>query len=289
MKRIDVDKEIIDEIDSEEKEEKVKRIIILVLKITIPIIVFILISFVSLRYIGNYGIVVRERAIYSNKINDDLNGLKIVEFNSLLYSEELEKKQIERLIEKINYTNPDIIIFTGNLIKQKGLTNEEKEYLIKELSSLNASIGKYAIKGDLDNKYYEEVINNSGFKTIELDTYETINIKKSYINMYNMNTSNPNNLIDDEIFNIILTYKPDNIDNILSVYSPELIFSGYTLNGQVRLPIIGGIFRNSKYMDSYYKKNNTEILISGGIGNRTANIRLFNNPSINFIRIRKRT
>jgi len=39
---------------------------------------------------------------------------------------------------------------------------------------------------------------------------------------------------------------------ILKTYSPEIIFSGYTLNGQVRLPIIGGLFRSSKYMDSYY-------------------------------------
>ena len=289
MRRIDVDKEIIDEIDVEQKEENTKKIIILILKIIIPIIIVALISFVSLRYIGNYGIVVRERAIYSNKVNDDLHGLKIVEFNSLLYSEDLERKQIDRLIEKINYTNPDIIIFTGNLIKQKGLTSEEKEYLINKLSSLDASIGKYSIKGDLDNKYYEEVMNASGFTTIDLDTYETINIKQSLINIYNMNTSSIQNYIDDEIFNIILTYKPDNIDNILKTYSPEIIFSGYTLNGQVRLPIIGGLFRNSKYMDSYYQKGNTEILISGGIGNRSLNIRLFNNPSINFVRIRKRT
>ena len=154
---------------------------------------------------------------------------------------------------------------------------------------LESSIGKYAIKGDLDNKYFEEVITSSGFTIIDVDNKETINIKKSYINIYNMNTSTNNEMIDDEIFNIILTYKPDNIDSILTNYNPELILSGYTLNGQIRLPLIGGLLRNSKYMDEYYKKGNTEILISGGIGNRSVNARLFNHPSINFIRIRKRT
>ena len=289
MKRIDVDKEIIEEIDTEQHEKKKKKIVILILKILIPLVIVILLSYITLRYVGNYGIIVRERAIYSNKINDDLNGLKIVEFNSLLYSEDLDRKEIDKLIDKINYTNPDIIIFTGNLIKQKGLTSEEKEYLISKFNMLESSIGKYAIKGDLDNKYFEEVITSSGFTIIDVDNKETINIKKSYINIYNMNTSTNNEMIDDEIFNIILTYKPDNIDSILTNYSPEIIFSGYTLNGQIRLPLIGGLLRNSKYMDEYYKKGNTEILISGGIGNRSINARLFNHPSINFIRIRKRT
>jgi predicted MPP superfamily phosphohydrolase len=40
-------------------------------------------------------------------------------------------------------------------------------------------------------------------------------------------------------------------------------------------------------MNPYYKKGNTDIYISGGIGNRDLNIRLLNNPSINFFRIRK--
>ena len=59
MKRIDVDKDIIEEIDSEERKEKRKALIKKILWIVIPTLLFILIMFVSLRYIGNYGIVVR--------------------------------------------------------------------------------------------------------------------------------------------------------------------------------------------------------------------------------------
>ena len=70
MKRIDVDKEIIEEIDEEEKKVSRKKTIILILKIVIPIIIIGILSFVTLRYIGNYGIVVKETAIYNSKIKD---------------------------------------------------------------------------------------------------------------------------------------------------------------------------------------------------------------------------
>ena len=118
---------------------------------------------------------------------------------------------------------------------------------------------------------------NSGFTIIDDNTLERIYIKNSYINLYNINRNVKKEMIDDEIFNIILTHHPDNIDTILNMYSPELLLSGHTLNGQVRLPLIGGLFRNSKYMDDYYEIGKTKVLICGGTGNKKLNIRLFNN------------
>jgi predicted MPP superfamily phosphohydrolase len=247
--------------------------------------------FVSLRYIGNYGIVVKEKAIKSVKINDDLNGLRIVHFSDIYYNEYTEKKQIDRMVSKINYAKPDIVIYTGDLIsKEYILSHEDEEYLISKLSNIDASIIKIAIKGEKDEGTFEGVMNNSGFEVLEENKLEKIYIKGSYINIINYEKNiEEKNTYDDEVLNIVLTHNPDNIDKILNNYNPDLIFAGHTLNGQVRLPLIGGLFRNSKYMDPYYEINNTKIFISGGIGNKTLNIRLFNNPSINFIRLRKET
>ena len=43
---------------------------------------------------------------------------------------------------------------------------------------------------------------------------------------------------------------------------------------------------NSKeYYDPYYKINDTDMYISGGIGNSKVNLRLFNTPSFNLYRL----
>ena len=288
MKRVDVDKDIIDEIDSEERKEKTKALIKKILWIVIPILLFALITFVSLRYIGNYGIVVKERAIYSNKINDDLHGLKIVHFSDIYYSEYTEMKQIDKLVNRINYTNPDIVIFTGDLIsKNYILSHDEEENLVNKLSSINASIGKIAIKGEIDEGSFDSIMDESGFEIYDENEINRIFVKNSYFNIANFDGNMSQDFGDDEILNIVLTHNPDSIDTILDKSSPDIILAGHTLNGQVRLPLIGGLFRNSKYMDDYYEMGKTKVLICGGTGNKKLNIRLFNNPSINFIRLRK--
>lgn len=288
MKRVDVDKDIIDEIDSEERKEKTKALIKKILWIVIPILLFALIAFVSLRYIGNYGIVVKERAIYSNKINDDLHGLKIVHFSDIYYSEYTEMKQIDKLVNRINYTNPDIVIFTGDLIsKNYILSHDEEENLVNKLSSINASIGKIAIKGEIDEGSFDSIMDESGFEIYDENEINRIFVKNSYFNIANFDENMSQDFGDDEILNIVLTHNPDSIDTILDKSSPDIILAGHTLNGQVRLPLIGGLFRNSKYMDDYYEIGKTKVLICGGTGNKKLNIRLFNNPSINFIRLRK--
>ena len=216
MKRVDVDKDIIDEIDSEERKEKTKALIKKILWIVIPILLFALITFVSLRYIGNYGIVVKERAIYSNKINDDLHGLKIVHFSDIYYSEYTEMKQIDKLVNRINYTNPDIVIFTGDLIsKNYILSHDEEENLVNKLSSINASIGKIAIKGEIDEGSFDSIMDESGFEIYDENEINRIFVKNSYFNIANFDENMSQDFGDDEILNIVLTHNPDSIDTIL--------------------------------------------------------------------------
>ena len=39
------------------------------------------------------------------------------------------------------------------------------------------------------------------------------------------------------------------------------------------------------YNEEYYKVDNTDLYISGGLGSKGVNLRYFNKPSINFYRI----
>jgi len=234
MKRVEIDQDIIDEIDDEENKEKRKKIIKRVLFITIPIILLIILTFVSLKFIGPYGIVVKEKAVYSNKINDDLNGIKIIHFGDILFNSETDTNQIDKLISKINYTNPDIVIFTGDLIsKDYTLSHDEKEYLINKISSINSSISKIAIKGELDNKMFEEIFTNGGFEIYEENTVNNIYIKNSYILISNFNSNIKKIYLDDELFNIVLTHNPTDIKTVLNYYNPDIILSGHNLNGQI--------------------------------------------------------
>ena len=95
--------------------------------------------------------------------------------------------------------------------------------------------------------------------------------------------------IDNNLFTIAITHKPDNTDKIIEYFSPDIILAGHSHNGQVSLPFVGPLMKrigSTKYIESYYKINKTELFISGGIGNTKYNMRLFNHPSINFFRLK---
>ena len=110
--------------------------------------------------------------------------------------------------------------------------------------------------------------------------------------------TNPNytiltNLVDEidttNFYKIVLTHEPDTIDNFIN-YNPDLVFSGHTLGGLIKLPFIKPLFlpeNNKKYYEDHYKINNTELYISNGLGTSAITARFNNHPSINFYRLYK--
>jgi predicted MPP superfamily phosphohydrolase len=77
--------------------------------------------------------------------------------------------------------------------------------------------------------------------------------------------------------------------DILNKRDVDLILSGNSLGGQINIPNVGGLFKidgSRKYIDNYYRINNTDLYVSSGIGTRKYPYRLFNHPSINFYRIK---
>ena len=87
-----------------------------------------------------------------------------------------------------------------------------------------------------------------------------------------------------------MVHEPDFADNIINEYSVDLILSGHSHNGQIRIPLVGALYtpeNAKKYYDEYYSINNTDLYISSGIGVSKYNYRLFNHPSFNLYRIYK--
>ena len=286
-KDLELEEEELDiEEELEEEEEKVKRIPIIIrtlILITIILLVLFLIGYLLTRYVGNYGIIVKECPVYSNKINEDWNGTKIVQFSDINYNE--YRKNISEVIQKINLTNADYVIYTGDLInKNYKVTEEDKNFLRTEISKIKAT-NKYAIRGENDNEIFDEIFLNSDFQILEVNEVYRLHSKRSYMNLLVLNDNIDNIPLDDEIYNIVLTHNPNNIDKILKVYHPDLILAGHNLNGSINLPLIKSI-NGGKYNKAYYEINNTKIYVSGGIGNRDHEHRLFNHPSINFYRLR---
>ena len=267
---------------------------------------FIIATIMYARFIGTMSLTTKEYTITDELLPSGFDGLKIVHFSDLHYNRAITLDKVKSIVKEINEINPDIVVFTGDLIdKDAILKNIDYEYLSNTLKEINSKYGKYYILGnhdyDSDTDNIINTMNTSGF--IHLDNkYDIIyNNKSEYIYISGIDSVSKNkenietalDFLKDKTtptYNIFLTHEPDISDKIVKNYSINLILPGHSHGGQVRLPFIGAIYTPEyakKYHDDYYKIDNTDLYISSGIGVSSFNYRLWNRPSINFYRINK--
>ena len=286
-----------DNIELEEEQKTPNRVLLFLKNIFITLVIIIILIFVYAHFIEPSFIKVNEYKVESNIIPDSFNGLKIIQFSDIHYGTTFSKKDLEKLIERINELNPDIIFFTGDLMdKNVNIDNKERIEIKKILSGLNANLNKYAVIGDNDNeKIFDEIFEGADFTILNNETkllyykdqtpIEIVGFNKDKTIDYSIINENE---IYENIYKIVLIHKPDNIDNILT-YNPNLILSGHTLGGLINIPGIKPLFldKETKYYKRYYKIKNTEIYISNGLGTNSVTLRINNIPSINFYRLYK--
>lgn len=259
------------------------------------------------RYIGTTGLKIKEYRIFNTAIPDSFHGTKLIHLSDIHYGRTINKEELENLVKKVNNLNPDIIVFTGDLIdKDTTLTNDMRTDIIKALQKLDPIINKYAITGnhDFQFKEYNSILLESGFINLD-DNYDVVYNKsyqpimiaglKTYLSskksmddrMLNINKYINDNKDNGPKFRILLMHEPDLIDEV-QVDNFNLVLAGHSHNGQVRLPFIGATIlppKAKKYYKEHYLINNTDLYISSGIGTSTINFRFLNKPSINLYRL----
>ena len=255
------------------------------------------------KYVGVKGLIVKEYRVESNILTENYSGLKIVHFSDLLFKSTVDRDDIKNLVSKINTLRPDIIVFTGDLVnKNAKLSNDDKEFLINSLTSMHASIGKYAIYGDYDYSLdnYESIMTKSNFKVLS-NSYDEI-LYKTNDPLYIVGL--PSSIKDTvKVSDAFSFYKDEDRRYIIclvhdgntikylddSNYEVDLVLGGHSLNGSVVIPYYGPLFvdKNSyKYYQEEYTKGITKIYISSGLGTNKYNYRFNNKPSFNLYRLK---
>lgn len=89
--------------------------------------------------------------------------------------------------------------------------------------------------------------------------------------------------VDKNVFNILLAHHPEQLETY-SKYNFDLVYSGHAHGGQGRLFGLGliapdqGLF--PKYTSGLYEMDDTTLVVSRGIGNSIAPVRIFDRPHL---------
>lgn len=272
------------------KEKKNKK------NILIYFILFISLIFIYSYYIEPYNLTIKEYKIENNNIPNNFDGLKIIHLTDIHYGSSVDIDYIKKIVKLINKQKPDLVFLTGDFLDKRFNPNKKEiKKLKKEINKIESTLGNFAVNGNHDIKYLND------FESILKENFTILNNEEKLI-YYKKNTpisitgfkdsteSDPNyDLLKNEVnyFRFVLIHEPDEFDKIKD-YNFNIMLSGHSHHGQVRVPLIGKIYTpvgSKKYYDEYYNINNKELFISNGIGTSTLDIRFMSEPSINLYRI----
>jgi predicted MPP superfamily phosphohydrolase len=203
------------------------------------------------------------------------------------------------LINMVRDANPDIVIMSGDIIDEKVPVTGTQLLLsgISGIAPIYYVMGNHEYMGNNVQDIREMLVSygiiilSDSYEIIEVNNYKIVlagiedPFKKLYETFsYNQEESMENafrELDGIRMYKILIAHRPEYIE-IYKRYSFDLILSGHTHGGQVRLPY--GLYAYNqgvfpKYDGGMYKHGALTHIISRGLAYRNPNLpRIFNPP-----------
>lgn len=261
----------------------------------------VLISLIFFFYFQNNSIVTTKITIDSAKVPSSFDDFTIVQLSDL-HGKNFGTNQ-RTLVQKIKKANPNLIVFTGDLIDSRRYHEENSLTLMAELVHIAPIYyvtgnhewrsGKFSSLEKKLNHLGVRVMRNSADEiTIGTDKIQIIGIddpaqvNASYAERATTEEAIVNSMkgLEEGNFKILLSHRPEMFP-LYSEYEFDLVFSGHAHGGQVRIPFVGGLIAPNqglfpKYTFGKYSLDNTTMIVNRGLGNSIIPLRIFNRPEL---------
>lgn len=268
-------------------------------------------------YRENRKLAIEEYTVVSPKIPEAFDGSRIV-FLSDLHGRRFGYKNQE-LLKKIRECRPDFILAGGDMTVSDENGNEETaislmEELAREYNVYSAN-GNHEMrlmrKEEIYGLRYKEYIHELKECGVRHMSNETIiveaergcisltayDLEQEYYHRFRVPQMKKEDIdravgeCSGEGFQILLAHNP-NYFSAYEAWGSDLTLAGHFHGGMVRIPGIGGVISPQfqlfpKYDAGKFEKNNRTMIVSRGLGNHSIKLRLWNQPEISCIILKK--
>ena len=250
---------------------------------------------------GNTDLEINKFNIKSENIPAEFDNFRIVQVSDLHNSE--FGKNNEKLIEMLKKADADIIAITGDIIDSRRTNVDIALSFANEAVKIAPT---YYVNGNHESRVPEEyeklkqgltdagvtILENSSVDiTIGDETITLIGINDPTFRMELVDDTIEQNIAhqlvnvipDNDNYKVLLAHRPEYFD----VYAGkvDLVLSGHAHGGQFIIPFVGGFVAPGQglfpeYYSGSYIKENTEMIVSRGIGNSIIPFRVNNKPEL---------
>ena len=250
---------------------------------------------------GNTDLEIYKYNVKSEDIPSEFDNFRIVQISDLHNTEFGENN--EKLLLMLKQADADIVAITGDMIDSRNtdvdvaISFAQKAVNIAPVYYVNGNhesrvLGEYEkLKQGLTDAGVNILENSSADIAIGDEAITLIGINDPTVRMDIVDDTMEQNIAhqlvnvipDNDNYKVLLAHRPEYFD----VYAEnvDLVLSGHAHGGQFRIPFIGGLVAPGQgFFPEYYEgshiKENTEMIVSRGIGNSIIPFRINNKPEI---------
>lgn len=252
---------------------------------------------------ANGALVLTGYTVSSGELPEEFDGFKIAQVSDL-HNASFGAGN-EKLLELLRSAEPDIIAVTGDLIDSRH-TDVDTAVSFVEAASEIAPV--YYVTGNHESRLdFDEiepqltaagavVLRNAseyierGTARIQIAGIDDPSFLGSSGSADARAEAELEGVVDADAYTVLLAHRPELIDTYAAA-GAELILSGHAHGGQVRLPLIGGLYAPGqgflpKYDAGVFESGGSTMVVSRGLGASLFPLRVNNRPELVLITLR---
>ncbi len=224
------------------------------------------------------------------------DGMRIVQLSDLHNVTFRDDNQ--KLISVIAQAEPDLIFITGDALDSRNTDTEAALNIIGKAVSLAPA---YYVTGNHEARLTEYADFELGLKKLGVEVLRnrSVQLEEGGDVLNIAGVDDPSFLdadvgeaamavmlkrIDAEGCTLLLSHRPELFD-VYAGHDISLTFSGHTHGGQIRLPLLGGLYAPElgffpEYDGGVFRQDDSTMIVSRGIGNSIFPFRVNNDPEV---------
>ncbi|GAB3789722.1 metallophosphoesterase [Virgibacillus kimchii] len=207
----------------------------------------------------------------------------------------------EKLIQAFRNVDPDIIVITGDFIDRNTYNFKSVFSLTERITAFHPEVFFVSGNHEWGNPGYEHLFQGLQQRNVRILNNQHIKIitKQMEINLAGIDDASTEHEdmektfsgLEEELYTILLSHSPSTIKKYPDIPA-DLILSGHTHGGQVRLPLIGAVVAPGQGLFPKFDKGvfeigeNRYLYIDSGLGTSLAPVRFLNKSQFSLIRVR---
>ena len=248
--------------------------------------------------VSRHEISTEEHTVYISRLPDAFRGLRIVQVSDIHYDEYTEPFFVRRMVEHVNRLRPDVVVLTGDFISYGPLPFSFARRHIWDCAAILRGIEcprRYAVLGNHDcivgTEYILDALESNTIPVLlnaavplERDGKRLwiAGLGSACTGLAKPDVAIPATAQSDNEPVIVLAHEPDILPQIAR-YNVDLMLSGHTHGGQVRLPFLPPVQLpplGKNYVEGFFRLGSTQLYVNRGIGSVGLPFRLFCPPEI---------